>query len=159
MSRGENENDLGNIIADYFYRGYPYATIVELLKKQGIVMHLRTLKRKLGNMGLSRRGTNVDENMVRNIVAEEMLGAGRLAGYRSIWHALRLRHQVHTLSLVARLVIELDPGGVEERRSRRLTRRRYTSLGPNFYWHIDGKFIKLVAIYVQHSHALTALFI
>ena len=23
LSRGENENDLGNIIADYFYRGYP----------------------------------------------------------------------------------------------------------------------------------------
>ena len=67
--------------------------------------------------------------MVRNIVAEEMIGAGRLAGYRSIWHALRLRHQVHApRNLVARLVKELDPEGVEERRSRRLTRRRYTSL-------------------------------
>ena len=28
LSRGENENDLVNIIADYFHRGYPYATIV-----------------------------------------------------------------------------------------------------------------------------------
>ena len=77
LSRGENENDLGNITADYFYRGYPYATIVELLKNQGIVMHLRTLKQKLGNMGLSRRGPNVGENMVRNIVAEEMSGLVR----------------------------------------------------------------------------------
>ena len=103
-------------------------------------------------MGLSRRGTNVDEDMVRNIIAEEMIGAGRLAGYRSIWHALHLRHQVHApRSLVARLVEELDPEGVEERRSRRLTRCRYTSLGPNFCWHIDGKFIKL-AIYFQPSH-------
>ena len=58
----------------------------------------------------------------------------------------------YTQSIVARLAKELYSGGVEERRSRRLTRRRYTSLGPNFYWHIDGKFIKLVAIYVQHSH-------
>ena len=59
--------------------------------------------------------------MVRNIVAEEMIGAERLAGYRSIWHALRLGHQVHApRSLVARLVKELDPEGVEERRSRRL---------------------------------------
>ena len=65
-----------------FHQGYPYATIVELLKKQGIVMHLRTLKQKLGSMGLSTRGTNVDEDMVGNIVAEEMIGAGRLAGYR-----------------------------------------------------------------------------
>ena len=46
--------------------------------------------------------------MVRNIVAEEMIGAGRLAGYRNIWYALRLRHQVHApRGLVARLVKEL----------------------------------------------------
>ena len=152
LSRGENENDLVNIIADYFHQSYPYATITELLKKQGIVMHLRTLKRRLGNMGLLRRGTNVDEDMVRNIVTEEMIGAGRLVGYRSIWHAPRLRHQVHVpRSLVAHLVKELDPEGVEERRSQHLTRHQYTSLEPNFCWNIDGKFFKL-AIYVQPSH-------
>jgi hypothetical protein len=36
-----------SIIAEYFHNRYPYNTIMELLKKKGIVMHLRTLKRKL----------------------------------------------------------------------------------------------------------------
>ena len=61
--------------------------------------------RKLRNMGLLRRGNDVDEDIVRNIRAEEMIGTGRLSGYRSIWHALCLRHQIHApRSLVAHLV-------------------------------------------------------
>ena len=137
---GENDN-VTDIIADYFHRGYPYAIIVELLNKQGIVMHLWTLKRKLKDMGLSRRGSHVDEGMLRYVIVEEMQGAGRLSGYRSIWHALRLRHHIHVpRNLVARLVKEIDPDGVEERKSRRLSRRRYLSLGPNFCWHIDGTY-------------------
>jgi hypothetical protein len=30
---------------------------------------------------LSRRGNYVDEDMVRNVIAEEIIGAGRLSGY------------------------------------------------------------------------------
>lgn len=126
-------------ITEYFHRGYPYNAIVGLLKRQGISMVLRTLKRKLQDLGLSRRGQLVDEDACRRLIEEEIQGAGRLAGYRSIWHALRLRHQVHVpRNLVARLVKQIDPDGVEERKSRRLTRRKYLSLGPNFCWHIDG---------------------
>ena len=41
----------------YFYRGYPYSDIVDLLQKQhGVSLHLRTLKRKLKDLGLKRRG-------------------------------------------------------------------------------------------------------
>ena len=138
LSSGNDNVD--DKIRDYFHHGYPYTAIVKLLEKQGISMHLRTLKRKLKDLGLSKRGHHVDEDMVRNVIAEEMTGAGRLAGYRSIWHAPRLRHQIHVpRNLVARLVRELDPDGVEERRSRRLSRRQYSSLGPNFCWHIDGR--------------------
>jgi hypothetical protein len=139
-SENDTEVNEDSIITEYFHSGYPYNTIVDLLKKRGIVMHLWTLKRKLKDLGLSRRGNYVDEDMVRNVIAEEIIDAGRLSGYRSIWHALRLRHQIHApRGLVARLVRELDPDGVEERRARRLSRRRYSSLGPNFCWHIDGK--------------------
>ena len=97
------------------------------------------MKRKLKDLGLSRKRNLVDEEAVKRLIEEEIQGAGRLTGYRSIWHALRLRHQVHVpRNLVARLLKQIDPDGVEERKSRRLTRRRYSSLGPNFCWHIDG---------------------
>ena len=45
---------------------------------------------------------------------------------------------------VGKLLVELDPVGVETRKRRRLWKRRrlhrrmYTSNGPNFIWHIDG---------------------
>ena len=32
----------------------------------------------------------------------------------------------------------IDPEGVECRKPRRLRRRRYGTLGPNFLWHVDG---------------------
>ena len=134
-----NDVSLNETITEYFHLGHPYVAIVDLLKREGISIHLRTLKRKLKDLGLSRKRNLVDEEAVKRLIDEEIQGAGRLAGYRSIWHALRLRHQVHVpRNLVARLLKQIDPDGVEERKSRRLTRRRYSSLGPNFCWHIDG---------------------
>ena len=36
------------------------------------------------------------------------------------------------------IVRELDPDGVEVRKTHRLRRRRYTCPGPNKVWHADG---------------------
>ena len=36
------------------------------------------------------------------------------------------------------MVCNKDPEGVQLRKRRRLRRRKYTSPGPNFVWHIDG---------------------
>ena len=90
-------------------------------------------------MGLRRRGNPLDEDIVREAVRREMQGAGKLAGYRYIWHALRLRHHMHVpRRLVRKIMKEIDPEGVEERVARRLMRRNYVSSGPNFCWHVDG---------------------
>ena len=127
-------------IQEDLYLGYPYLTIVDLLKKDGMSISLHTLKRKLSKLGLSRRGQNIDEDATTALIQQEIGAAGRLAGYPSIWHALRLRHVVHIpRNLVTRIVKEIDHEGVEFRKSLRLTRRRYMSLGPNFCWHIDSK--------------------
>ncbi len=140
LQTGTNTCDRCKKIQEYFHLGYPYLAIVDLLKKDGMSISLRTLKRKLSKLGLSRRGQNIDEDAITTLIRQEIQGAGRLAGYRSIWHALRLRHGVHVpRNLVARILKEIDPEGVQLRKSRRLTRRRYMSLGPNFCWHIDGK--------------------
>ena len=39
---------------------------------------------------------------------------------------------------VRKMVRNKDPEGVQLRKRRRLRRRKYTSSGPNFVWHIDG---------------------
>ena len=42
-SENDPEVNEDSVITEYFHSGYPYNTIVDLLKKRGIVMHLRTL--------------------------------------------------------------------------------------------------------------------
>lgn len=128
-------------IKTYFNKGYRYEVIVDLLRKfHGSDMHVRTLKRKLQEMGLKRRNNNVDIQIVRETIRREMEGAGELAGYRYVWHALRLRHGMHVpRRMVSAFMKEIDPVGVNERAKRKLRRRRYTSDGPNFCWHIDGE--------------------
>ena len=133
-------DNLENKIKHYFQRGYPYKVIVSLLTKQhGIAINVRTLKRKLKEYGLRRRGVNYNEEMVRNHIAMEMQNAGTLAGYRYVWHALRLRHYIHVpRRVVAAVMKEIDPDAARDRRARRLVVRNYISFGPNFVWHIDG---------------------
>ena len=64
---------------------------------------------------------------------------GRLGGYRSMTAALRQRHHLRVSHQLIRLILhQVDPVGVESRRSHRLVRRTYVSRGPNHLWHIDG---------------------
>ena len=47
-----------------------------------------------------------------------------------MWHALRLRHQINIpRQVVATIMKEIDPGGVRERRARRLTSQKFISFG------------------------------
>ena len=112
-------------------------------KHHGISIHARTSKRKLQQLGLRRRGGNIDEATVRFYVEHEMQGAGELVGllgYRHIWHALRLRHHLTVpRQLVHDIMKEIDPEEVVREKARRLERRKYISLEPNFAWSIDGK--------------------
>ena len=60
----------------------------------------------------------MDKSPIELLNRREIEGAGRLAGYRNIWHALRLRHHVYLpRSLVARLMKKIDPDGVQDRRA------------------------------------------
>ncbi len=81
----------------YFHRGYPYRVMKGFLEKEGYEMSLRTLKRKLKALSLKKVNNLKERNeeAIRGIIREEMTGPGLLAGYRTIWHALRLRHHVY----------------------------------------------------------------
>ena len=127
------------VIEHYFHLGYKYDLITQLLKnRHGIEISIRTLKRRLNSYQLFRRkeNENFDEEHVRNIISQEIQGAGSLAGYRKI---LRLKHHIHVpRQLVASILKELDPEASTIRRMKRLRRRQYISQGPNQCWHIDG---------------------
>ena len=136
------------VIESYFNHGYKYDHIVSLLKSEhGIEMSVRTLKRRLKSYNLSRRvdleeDGNFNQEYIRNLIWQEMQGAaGCLAGYRKMWHILRLKHHMHVpRKLVATILKNLDPEASDRRRRKKLKRRQYVSHGPNQCWHIDGMY-------------------
>ena len=70
LLKTENERE---IIENYFHAGYKYDLIVCLLmKKHGIEMTVRTLKRRLKSYHLSRRNENISEDNVRTLLRQEM---------------------------------------------------------------------------------------
>ena len=140
-----SERDVNEAILTYFHRGYPYEVMVMMLDKQmGFKICVRTLKRRLKGLGLRRKGNvqQMDEQIIKAVIQEEMDGPGKLAGYRSIWHALRLRHGIHVpRDTVAKIMKEIDPEDVESRKKRRLKRRTFSSRGANASWHMDGMYV------------------
>ena len=101
-------------------------------------MCLRTLKSKLESYGLCRRSANINEEVVRRRIRELLDGPSCMHGYRAMWHTLRLKVCVSPEILLNVCYMNLDPEGCNLRRARRLTRRKYVSMGPNYCWHIDG---------------------
>lgn len=131
--------DEREIIHNYFNLGYENEVILQFLADyHGIRLGLSTLKRRLRDYGLKRRGNDVNVVQLRDII-NETLGSGESQGYRAVWHSLRFVHQIHVpRHLVAAILQEVDPVGVQQRRKRRLSQRRYVSYGPNFCWLVDG---------------------
>ena len=68
-------------IERYFKRGFRYETIVHFLAEyHGILMNVRTLKRRLSQYGLRRRNHVHSEHSVREIIRTSLLE------YRGMWN-------------------------------------------------------------------------
>ena len=94
---------------------------------------LRTLKKRLRKLGLTRRN-NTNPEAIREMVTilrEEMEGPASHVGYRYSWHQLKLQGINVPRGLVMIYKRMADPAGVERRKRHVLKRRIYSSLGPN----------------------------
>ena len=126
-----------DLIEYYFDRGLTYRQIALMLgKHHHLDMNERTLKQRLKDCVLRRRGAANDELVKRVkelIMLEICTGPNSLSGYRTKWHVLRPRHKIHVPGrLVESLMREVDPCGVEQRKHWRLHHRMYVSPGANF---------------------------
>ena len=128
------------IITYYFQKNYSYdAVIMFLAIYHNIVISKRTFKRRLHQYGLKKRKSNISDASLRRIIEEELKGPAALKGYRGMWNALKCSYGINVKrDTVMTLLQELDPEGIELRKSRRLTRRIYRSQGSNSCWHVDG---------------------
>ena len=52
---------------------------------------MRTLQQRLHSLGLKRKNDYINREEVRAAIVSYCNGAGSSGGYRSVWHALKLR--------------------------------------------------------------------
>ena len=69
---------------------------------------------------------------------DEITDSGSNVGYRRVWVSLQRKGVIARREDVRQLLMRLDPEGVERRKSQKLGRRIYRTLGPNCVWYIDG---------------------
>lgn len=136
-------NTREHLIKQYFHQAFTNKEILcALLLKHNINLSLRHLKRLLKKMGLRRSLPGSIESPVQLIteaIVCELQGSGCSLGYRAMWHRLVHDYKLYVKrKTVLELLWQLDPEGVQQRKSKRLRRRVYTSPGPSHTWHLDG---------------------
>ena len=132
-----------DLITSYFNQALTNAEIVGLLVlRHGIVCSVRTLKRILKRLGLKRARHSTEsltEHIVGALLEELENSCGSFMGYRQLTRRLRRKYDLKVRrDTVMRALRIIDPVGVERRQKRALKRRRYSTPGPNFLWHVDG---------------------
>ena len=123
--------------------GYKYKEIIAaLVCCHGIPISLRHLKKRLRGMNLTKRNYLEQESEISDVIAailNEVQGSGQCLGYRSMWRKLKLNYGLFVKrDTVLELMWLIDPRGVNRRKAKRLLRRKYSSPGPCYTWHVDG---------------------
>lgn len=134
----ESLDDRG-LISYYFSCGFNYRSIVKILEKRhDLTISYSTLKLRLKEYNLKRRGVEYDDEIVHQRIVQLLDGPGCIAGYRTVWHTLQKEGIQVPRHVVQEKLKELDPEGCELRKRKCLRRRQYHSSGPNHVWHADG---------------------
>ena len=127
------------IVDQYFHAGFKYKEIIALLKRcHGKKVSLRTLHRLLRQQNLYRKGIQSPVPDIVSFIQHELQGSGSCIGYRAMQQRC-IKNQLNvSRGLVAQIMKELDPVGVDARRRRTLRCSLYFNKGPNWVWHLDG---------------------
>lgn len=87
---------------------------------------------------MSRRSNYSDVDEVAVFIQREIAGSGQLHGYR--WMHLKCLQAGYCVpqGTIRRLLLIIDPVGVQLRKKKKLHKRLYSNRGPNYLWYIDA---------------------
>lgn len=104
---------------------------------------IRSLDRRLRHFGIFQSDKDVTVEDVRQAVAEELDGPGKLLGYRAMQKKIRNEYELNVpRDLIHAVMYDLDPEGLEARGVAAKTRKpkgHFTTKGPNFVHSVDGR--------------------
>lgn len=136
---GHNANT-DQLITYYFSQMYSADEIIGfLLFIHGIRISKRTFYRLTKRLRLKKNCVERPVvEILRTIFYLHRQGYSNV-GYKTMWRLLNTHYGIRATQETVRLALRiLDPQGVASRVKRRLSRRKYSSKGPNFTIHIDG---------------------
>ncbi|CAC5382645.1 unnamed protein product [Mytilus coruscus] len=135
-----NNMPRNELISRYFAQGYTNKEISQaLITVHKISISISQIKRILRSLELKRRKVNLQLPGIICPIYKIIQNSGQCLGYRAIWKRLTTEFGfVIPWKSVMEPLGMIDPDGVARRSKGRLIRRRYTTPGPNFVWHIDG---------------------
>ncbi|XP_013415567.1 uncharacterized protein LOC106177367 isoform X5 [Lingula anatina] len=129
--------DLKVFLNNLVERNKSNALILEYLKDIGITWSERTLKRRLNVLEIKRH-EHVPVQELRDIIQQEVVVCGGLAGVRRIYDQCRQKYHKKVKRIdVQEILREVDPEGRKLRIRRALNRRVFKSQGPNWIWSVD----------------------
>ena len=133
-------SSISSFVKHYFMKSFSYEEILYFLSKyRNKSISMRQLHRILRKEGLYRRQKKTKLNSVISAIKDNIDNhSGKCFGYRLMTQKLRNSGVTIDRETVRLCIKSLDPEGVDNRTAHRLYRRVYTSVGPNFLWHIDG---------------------
>ena len=128
----------------YINQNLKRAEMLDFVKERfpNYLWSLPTLDRRLRHFGLYYNDRNVTANEVQKIVHEEMMGPGRLLGYRAMHQKVRQVHELRAprKAIHAAMYLE-DSELLEERRpcmKKKKIKGNFVSEGPNWVHSLDG---------------------
>ena len=103
---------------------------------------VRSLDRRLRHFGIFYSDKDVTVEDVKQAVAEELDGPGKLLGYQAMQKKIRHEYDLNVpRDLVHAVMYDLHPEGLEARglgAKKRKPRGHFTTKGPNFVHSVDG---------------------
>ena len=132
--------DESDFIGYYFKRGFRSESIlVQLDIRHKKKMNLRTLKRRLKELGLNKSHAAASAAVIKQIREKEIEGPSMLHGYQRMWNKLRTIYNIIApRDSVMEILREADPLHSNERLFQNLERRCYRSNGLNETCHVGG---------------------
>ena len=141
----KEDQSLKNDLEKYVKEDLRRKELLDFLKRDyaQYTWSLSSLDRRMRYFDISYTDKNVTVEQVKEAVAKEIDGPGKLLGYRAMQKKLRQEHKLNVpRDLVYAAMQEVDPQGLEARggvgNGRQKKKGKYTTKGPNFVHSLDG---------------------
>ena len=114
------------MVEQYFHAGFKYKEIIAILERcHRKKFSLRTLHRLLRQQNLYRKGIQSPVPDIVSFIQHELQGSGSCIGYRAMQQRCIKNRLNVSRTIVAQVMEDLDPAGVDTRRRRTLIRLYY----------------------------------